>query len=141
VITRHVTVGTSTDVFLEALCERNFDRLEAALAPEAVARLLLPRGPDQVVGPREIRARIEKWFGAATAFRILRCEQEEIGPRQHARWRFQLVRDGASWEQIEQTAFIDCGPAGIERIDLLCSGFLPGGEAAAGQACALPAEL
>ncbi len=36
-----------------------------------------------------------------------------------------MSRNGQSPEILEQLAFVDVGPDGITRIDLLCSGFLP----------------
>jgi hypothetical protein len=110
--------------FLEALTARDFEQLSACLAPAARARLLLPRGPDELTGRREIAARVEKWFGSASEFQVVTCYHLEIGARHHATWRFRLIRDRDSWEVIQQTAFIDVGPDGIQRIDLLCSGFL-----------------
>ncbi len=52
-------------------------------------------------------------------------------------WRFRLSRDGRSSEVIEQVAFVDAGPEGIHRLDLLCSGFLPATDAVL--ACDVPA--
>ena len=43
--------------------------------------------------------------------------------RHRISWRFNVVRDG-SRQVIEQVVYLDLGPHGIERIDLLCSGFL-----------------
>ena len=48
-----------------------------------------------------------------------------LGDRWLMRWRFRLSRDGSAIEVIEQLAFADLGPAGIQRLDLLCSGFVP----------------
>jgi tRNA 2-thiouridine synthesizing protein A/cysteine desulfurase len=112
------------DSFLEALTSRDFERLAICLAPAAQARLLLPRGAEDLAGRQQISGRLEKWFGSATEFQVVTCGHDEIGARQRASWRFRLVRDGQSWELIEQTAFIDLGPDGIQRIDLLCSGFI-----------------
>ncbi len=53
-------------------------------------------------------------------------------------WRFRVVREGDGagrpWEVIEQVAFFNEGPDGIERLDLLCSGFHPEPERSSGQA-------
>ncbi len=117
--------GAAVDVFLDALAARDFDRLESCLAPSAHARLLLPRRSEELAGKQEIRGRLEGWFGSATEFHALACGHDGIGGRHRASWHFRLVRDGESWEEIEQTALIDLGPDGIERIDLLCSGFIP----------------
>jgi hypothetical protein len=110
--------------FLEALSARDFGRVRHTLAPVARARLLLPRGPDEVVGSHQIAARLETWFGSASAFEIVGIDHDTIGTRHHARWRFRLMRTRGCWELIEQSAFIDLGAEGIERIDLMCSGFI-----------------
>ena len=117
--------ATILDRFLEALTRRDFERLAPCLAPAAQAHLLLPRGAEDVAGREQISGRMEKWFGSASEFQVVACSHDEIGGRQRASWRFRLVRDGRSWELIEQTAFIDLGPDGMQRIDLLCSGFIP----------------
>lgn len=115
----------TVDAFLEALTERDFERVGACLAPAAQARLLLPRGAEDVAGREQIVGRLKGWFGSASAFQVATSGRDAIGERTSARWRFRLVRDGQSWELIEQTAFIDLGPDGMQRIDLLCSGFIP----------------
>jgi TusA-related sulfurtransferase len=112
--------------FLTALTGRDFDRLAACLAPTARARLLLPPGPEELSGRDAIARRIEGWFGPATEFEVLSTAVDEIGSRHRLTWRFHTVRPGRSWEVVEQVAFCDVGEEGIERIDLLCSGFLPG---------------
>ncbi len=110
--------------FLEALSARDFERVHRSLAPAARARLLLPRGPDEVVGSHQIAARLGAWFGSASAFEVVGIDHDTIGERHHARWRFRLMRNIGSWELIEQSAFFDLGAEGIERIDLMCSGFI-----------------
>lgn len=116
--------GATVDAFLEALTGRDFERMEACLAPAAHARLLLPRGAEDVAGRDQIGGRLKKWFGSASEFQVVTCGREAIGERQRTNWRFRLVRDDQSWELIEQTAFMDLGPDGIQCIDLLCSGFI-----------------
>jgi tRNA 2-thiouridine synthesizing protein A len=115
--------------FLERLAARDFEGLASLLAPGAAARLLLPRGPEEHRGPQLAR-RLEDWFGGASEFEVLVMGAETVGSRQRLSWRFRLVRGGGPREVIEQVAFLDQGPAGIERIDLLCSGFMPDEEAA-----------
>jgi TusA-related sulfurtransferase len=115
----------SAEGFLEALSVRDFDQLAACLAPAARARMLLPRGAEELAGRDQIARRLDGWFGSATEFQVLSTAHDEIGARRRLSWRLRLVRDGRSWELIEQVAFVDPGPDGIRQIDLLCSGFLP----------------
>lgn len=117
--------ATSAEAFVEQLTARNFEQLAGTLAPDAVARFLLPRGPEEIVGGPAIARRIEGWFGGAEPFTVVSLANERIGHRRALRWRFQLSRNGTATEVIEQVAFMDEGPAGVTRLDLLCSGFLP----------------
>jgi TusA-related sulfurtransferase len=115
----------AAESFLEALSVRDFHQLAACLAPAARARMLLPRGAEELVGRDQITRRLDGWFGSATEFQVLSTAHDEVGARRRLIWRLRLVRDGRSWELIEQVAFVDPGPDGIRQIDLLCSGFLP----------------
>ena len=126
---------SSRNAFLDALVRRDFDALEASLAPEVLARFLLPRRVEEWHSRAEVRARIEGWFGAATDFAVIDSSEIPIAGRLRLGWRFRLVRDSGP-EVIEQVAFIDPGEGGVSRIDMVCSGFLPGEEPA--ESCAIP---
>ena len=109
--------------YLELLAVRDFDGMAALLAPEAQARLLLPMGLEEHAGRAAIVSRVEDWFGPASEFELTSSSADVVGPRHRLSWRASVVRDGAGREDIEQIAFLDLGPDGIERLDLLCSGF------------------
>ena len=116
--------------FLEHLTDRDFERLAATLAAGAVARLLLPRGLEEHSGREAIAARFQNWFGSAAAFDLLASSEQPLGTRHRLSWRFSVMREGHKREVVEQVAYLDFGSGGIERIDLLCSGFQ--GETGAG---------
>jgi len=111
--------------FVDRLTARNFDELVRVFAPAAAARFLLPRRVDEAVGSNAIARRFEGWFGSAENFTVLSQDVQPLGDRWLMRWRFRLSRDGSAIEVIEQLAFADLGPAGIQHLDLLCSGFVP----------------
>ena len=117
--------------FLELLAARDFARLVASLATDAHARFLLPHGLEEYDGRDAIVARIRSWFGSASVFELAASTEAEVGMRRRISWRFNVVRDG-SRQVIEQLVYLDLGPQGIERIDLLCSGFLAAPGVAAG---------
>jgi hypothetical protein len=119
---------TSTQDFVDHLAARNFDQLARAMAPDAVARFLLPRGAQETTGADAIAGRFKGWFGSASSFTVLSTNHQIVGGRSLIQWRFLVSREGRSIEVIEQIAFADAGPDGIYRLDLLCSGFLPGDE-------------
>jgi TusA-related sulfurtransferase len=117
--------------FLELLAARDFERLVASLASDAHARFLLPHGLEEYDGRDAIVARIRSWFGSASLFDLAASTEDQVGMRHRISWRFNVVRDG-SRQVIEQVVYLDLGPQGIERIDLLCSGFLAEPGVAAG---------
>jgi TusA-related sulfurtransferase len=122
---------TKAHKFLELLAARDFERLAGTLARDAHARFLLPHGLEEYDGRDAIVARIRSWFGSASVFDLTSSTEDEIGMRHRISWRFSVVRDG-SRQVIEQLVYLDLGPQGIERIDLLCSGFLMATNVAAG---------
>src|SRR2546426_6439891 len=122
---------TTSQLVVELLAARDFDRLTAIFATDAHARFLLPHGLEEYTGGEAIVGRIKTWFASASVFDLKSSSEEPVGQRQRLNWRFSVVRDGRSREVIEQFVYLDLGPQGIERIDLLCSGFQiePGGAA------------
>src|SRR3989475_7645395 len=115
--------GPTSQKFVELLASRDFERMTAAMASDAHARFLLPHGLEEYSGRDAIVGRIKSWFGSASVFDLTSSSEEPVGRRQRLNWRFSVVRDGRSREVIEQLAYLDLGPDGIQRIDLLCSGF------------------
>jgi TusA-related sulfurtransferase len=129
----HTTNGTTAQRFLKLLAARDFDGLAATLASDANARFLLPHGLEEYAGRDAIVGRIKSWFGSASVFDLTSSSEEMVGPRQRLTWRFSVVRDSNSRELVEQLAYLNLGPEGIERIDLLCSGFQSEAAAAEGR--------
>ena len=117
--TPQIAEGTTPQKFLELLAARDFERLAATLASDAHARLLLPYGLEEDAGRDAIVHRIESWFGSASVFDLTSSSEEMVGLLHRLSWRFSVVRDGSSHEVIEQLAYLDLGPHGIEQIDLL----------------------
>jgi TusA-related sulfurtransferase len=121
--------------FLKKLAARDFKRLAASFTAGAKARMLLPGGPEEHAGRESIVRRFEGWFGSASEFDLQSSGEEAVGFRHRVSFRLSVVRDGQGRELVDQVAFLDLGPLGIERMDLLCSGFQiePGAEASPAQ--------
>jgi tRNA 2-thiouridine synthesizing protein A len=119
----HTMNGTTSQKFTKLLAARDFEGLAPTLASDAHARFLLPHGLEEYAGRDPIVSRIKSWFESASVFDLTSSSEETVGLRQRLSWRFSVVRDGRSREVIEQVAYLNLGPAGIEQIDLLCSGF------------------
>lgn len=108
--------------FVKLLAARDFDRLAETLAEDAEGRLLLPYGLEEPKGRDAIVAHFKRWFGAASRFELASSNEEAVGGRQRMTWRFNVEREGRR-EVIEQLVYVNLGPNGIRKIDLLCSGF------------------
>ena len=115
--------GTTSQKFLKLLATRDFESLAATLASDAHARFLLPHALEEYTGPEAIVRRIASWFGPASTFDLTSSSEDMVGLRQRLTWRFVVGWDDGSREVIEQLVYLDLGPEGIKRIDLLCSGF------------------
>jgi TusA-related sulfurtransferase len=115
--------GSTSQTVVELLAGRDFEGLTATFASDARARFLLPHGLEEYAGRDAIVARIQSWFGSASVFDLTSSSAESVGPRQRLSWRFSIVRDGRTREVVEQLVYLNRGPAGIDQIDLLCSGF------------------
>jgi TusA-related sulfurtransferase len=113
-----------TTQFVELLAARDFDGLTSMLAPNTLARFLLPHGLEEYAGREAVAHRMKDWFGAASKLNLVDTSDNRIGSRRRMTWTFDVVRDGRE-EVIEQVVFVDETPDGISQIDLLCSGFLP----------------
>ena len=117
--------------FLEGLAAQDFAQLGRALAPDARLRALLPRGLREWNGAEAIAGRFAGWFGDTDAFDLVEATVGEVGGRLHLHWRLRLraERLGAGWFTVEQQAYADTDEGGrIARLDLLCTGYRPGGD-------------
>ena len=86
-------------VFLEALANRDFDRLAATLAPTVRFRAMLPRGPVDWEGAQAVSDAFGSWFGGADDFEVLDATVGEVGGRLHLSWRLRLLplnQDGSA---------------------------------------------
>lgn len=112
--------------FLEALATRDYEGMAMALGADVRFRALLPPGPMQWQGRREVAATFASWFGGAEDFEVVDAVVGETGGRLHLSWRIRVrpapFGIGEGWHVIEQHAYAD-GTDAIEALDLLCSGF------------------
>ncbi len=113
-------------VFLEALANRDYDRMASTLGPTVRFRAMLPPGPMDWAGPEEVTAAFRSWFGSADEFELVDATVGEVGGRLHLSWRLRVrpapFDIGEGWHVIEQHAYADAGDT-IDALDLLCSGF------------------
>src|SRR2546429_7104250 len=100
--------------FLESLAARDFAGMGAVLAPEARARMLLPRGLVELSGRDQIVERIRGWFASASRFEVVSTRSEAIGERLRLSWCLRVVRESGPPEPVGQNALVDPGPGGVD---------------------------
>ena len=117
--------------FLAGLAAQDFARLGDALAADVRLRALLPGGFREWAGAEAIAAQFACWFGDTEDFELTDAGIGEVGGRLHLHWRLRLraERLGGGWFTVEQQAYADTDEGGrIAQIDLLCTGYRPGGD-------------
>ena len=113
------------EAFVNALADRDFERLRAAIADDVRFRLLLPKGPQAHSGVAETVETFVRWYGDVDELHLESSSVEAVAGRLVLIYRFRL-HDEDGWQVIEQHVVADVAPDGrFEKIDLLCSGFLP----------------
>lgn len=110
--------------FLEALTSRDFEGVEASLAPDVRFRGLLPGGLRELQGAAAVTGQLRTWFEKPDVFEVERSDSEDVAGRLQIAYRFRL-HDENGWRVIEQQAFCDVDDGRIWRLDLVCSGFRP----------------
>jgi TusA-related sulfurtransferase len=111
--------------FVNALADRDFERFRAVIADDVRFRLLLPKGPQAHSGAAETVESFVRWYGDVDQLHLESSSVETVAGRLMLVYRLRL-RDADGWQVIEQHVMADVAPDGrLEKIDLLCSGFLP----------------
>jgi len=109
--------------FVEALVARDFDRLQKQFTPAVTFRAFVPPGVREAAGAEGAAGKFKDWFGDTDRCDVLHSSFDTIGTKQHATYRLRVREDG-KWYLCEQTIYASAGSNGIERMDLLCSGFI-----------------
>ena len=113
------------EAFVNALADRDFVRLRTSIADDVRFRLLLPKGPQAHSGVGETVESFVRWYGDVDELHLESSSVEAVAGRLVLMYRFRL-HDEDDWQVIEQHVVADVAPDGrLEKIDLLCSGFLP----------------
>jgi TusA-related sulfurtransferase len=113
------------EAFVHALADRDFERFRAAIVEDVRFRLLLPKGPQAHSGVAETVESFVRWYGDVDELHLESSSVETVAGRLVLMYRFRL-HDEDGWQVIEQHVVADVAPDGrLEKIDLLCSGFLP----------------
>lgn len=112
--------------FVNALADRDFERFRAVIADDVRFRLLLPKGPQAQSGVAETVESFVRWYGDVDELHLESSSVGTVAGRLVLMYRLRLL-DADGWQVIEQHVIADLAPDGrrLDRIDLLCTGFLP----------------
>lgn len=108
-----------------ALGTRDHPRVAALLAPQASFDAILPGRHLAVSGRDRIAALWVEWLDWATAVEPEDLRVSPVGDRTSLTWRGVLRTDDRAVGDrlIEQHMVLDIGDEGIERVELVCTGF------------------
>ncbi|HEX6311671.1 MAG TPA: sulfurtransferase TusA family protein [Acidimicrobiia bacterium] len=114
---------------LDALRGRDYAGLERLMDPAVRMQGVVPGGPFERRGPRDVTACFANWFASAHRFEVRDDTAGAVGDRFHLSYRCRLSPPPDEWSDkwhvIGQELFGDAVDGRIVRLDVLCSGFLP----------------
>jgi ketosteroid isomerase-like protein len=117
--------GTESAVarFLDALGRRDFDQLEACLAPDVWFRALLPKGQRESNAAHEVAATFRTWFGDETESELVHADHYSVAGRVFLSYRLRRLSSSApGWHLVEQAGFCRIREDRIARLDIVCTG-------------------
>jgi 2-isopropylmalate synthase len=109
--------------FLSALTTQNWDALESCLAPDIKFRAFIPSGIREGQDAATTSGHFRRWFGDADEIVVAASDIRDMQKRLSITYRLRVHED--QWYIVEQRAYCDVNDGRVERIDLLCSGFIP----------------
>lgn len=107
--------------FIDAVTTKQFEAVREMLSPDVAVRALLPRGFEEHQTRDPFVGRIRDWF-EDKPLDLLASSVEPVADRWRISYRFRTQISGAP-AIVEQQLFCAFGEQGIERVDLLCTGF------------------
>ena len=115
--------------FLDALCERDFDRVAACLSADVTLRAVLPPRFIDERGATEIMMWLRRWYDGPSQYQGLDRQIDTVAGRARLSWRMRAephpVNGDPRGHVIEQIVFCDHDGDTVTGLDLLCSGFRP----------------
>jgi hypothetical protein len=122
-------VRTPTEVgeeLIDALAARDFERAERCFAPDVAFHAVVPGTGSfrEREGAPETANQLRRWLGDAEPLELLDHSVEPVVDKLRLSYRFAAFED-EQWHVVEQQAYAVVGERGIEKLDLVCSGFRP----------------
>jgi hypothetical protein len=110
---------------LDAIARRDFERIEACFAPDAVLRVLTPGPLRELTGAKDAAGRFRLWLEALGDFELTDGDVEEIADRVRIRYRFRGRDPEKGWQLNEHTGYGKVQNERIVSLNVTCTGFRP----------------
>ena len=117
----HTNIGQT---YLDALAERDFERIEKLLHPNIRFRGLIPRAEREESTAQEAVSWLRCWFETAEVFIVTQYSIDQVIDRLHIAYRV-LIRVQDVWQEFAQQIYCIVENELIVDMALLCSGFRP----------------
>lgn len=118
------TALSHPDRFIHSLAIRDFGSLGETFAPEVELRALVPPGLREARSRSEACNYYQTWFSDLQDFTMVGHTVMPVAERTHIAYRLHFLQKGVP-KVCEQRVFATIGKNGIQKFDLVCSGFLP----------------
>jgi hypothetical protein len=120
-------VRTPVDVaeeFIDALATQDFERLQRCLAHDVDFHAVVPGTGSfrERAGAEETTNQFRLWLGDADPLELVEHAVEPVVDKLRISYRLAAFEE-EQWHLVEQQAYAVVGERGIERLDLVCSGF------------------
>lgn len=120
---------TATDLaeeLIDALAAQDFERVERCFAPDVSFHAVVPGTGSfrERAGAAETADQLRMWLGDADPLQLLESSVEPVVDKLRLSYRLAAFEDD-QWHVVEQQAYAVVGERGIEKLDLVCSGFRP----------------
>jgi hypothetical protein len=111
---------------IDALAAQDFERAERCFAPDVDFHAVVPGTGSfrERAGAAETASQLRLWFGDSDPLELLEHSVEPVVDKLRLSYRFAAFEDNR-WHVVEQHAYAVIGERGIEKLDLMCSGFRP----------------
>ena len=116
---------TAAAELLAGIATRDFARIDACFAADAVMRALTPHRLREERGAAAIGALYRFWLEPLDGFEVLDSDVVPIADRVRVRYHFHGRDPEKGWQENEHTAYAELAYGLIVALNLSCAGFRP----------------
>ena len=110
--------------WIEALVEKDFQRLAGYCHPNVISRLMTPRRMDTLENAADLSAKVQGWFQECASIQKEQVRVTLVGEKLAIFYRLNFEKEGTQ-RTAEQQIYCTLRDGLVENLSLLCSGFQP----------------